>query len=80
MKGKKQKHKGIACRRGQPIFYNELKKPRNFSLTDTAVKNLKTISQQAETSSLSETLEQILRGKLNPQDYLSSGNGENKLD
>ncbi len=79
-RGKKAKHKGVPCRRGQPIFYNELKKPRNFSLTETAVKNLKVISTQIGSPSLSQALEQILRGELNPQNYLSLENDRDKVD
>lgn len=70
-RGKKAKHKGVACRRGQPIFYEEMKAPRNFSLTQTAVDNLEIIRIQRGLSSRSETLEQILRGEFNPQTYLS---------
>jgi hypothetical protein len=60
---RKPSHKGIACRKGEPIFWNELKKRLNLSLTPTAIANLTKIAE-AENISRSEALERILRGVL----------------
>ncbi len=60
---RKRSHKGIACRKGEPIFWNELKKRLNLSLTPTAIANLTKIAE-AENISRSEALERILRGVL----------------
>ena len=60
---KKGTHKGIACRKGEAIFWDEPKKRFNISLTPQAIKNLTKIAEQ-ENLSRSEVLERILRGML----------------
>ncbi len=56
----KGSHKGQKCNRGEPIFYDELKKPVNFTLTPTAVEKLNKLAIDAGLSR-SEYLERWLR-------------------
>jgi hypothetical protein len=60
---RKGSHKGIACRKGEPIFWDELKERINLSLTPTAIANLTQIASE-ENITRSEALERILRGML----------------
>jgi hypothetical protein len=60
---RKGSHKGIACRKGEPIFWDELKERINLSLTPTAIANLTQIAEE-ENLTRSEVLERILRGML----------------
>jgi len=60
---RKGSHKGIACRKGEPIFWDELKSRINLSLTPTAIANLTQIADR-ENLTRSEALERILRGML----------------
>jgi hypothetical protein len=59
---RKGSHKGIACRKGEPIFWDELKERINLSLTPTAIAKLTQIAEENITRS--EALERILRGML----------------
>jgi len=60
---RKGSHKGIACRKGEPIFWDELKERINLSLTPTAIAKLTQIADQ-ENLTRSEALERILIGIL----------------
>ncbi len=60
---RKGSHKGIACRKGEPIFWDELKERINLSLTPTAIAKLTQIASE-ENLTRSEALERILRGML----------------
>ena len=60
---RKGSHKGIACRKGKPIFWAELKERINLSLTPTAIAKLTQIAEEKNITR-SEALERILRGML----------------
>ena len=60
---RKGSHKGIDCRKGEPIFWDELKERINLSLTPTAIAKLTQIASE-ENLTRSEALERILRGML----------------
>jgi DNA-binding TFAR19-related protein (PDSD5 family) len=56
----KKKHPGVACRRGQPIYYEEVKEKLNLSLTPTAKQRLASLAL-AQGISRSEVIEIYLR-------------------
>ncbi len=56
----KKKHPGVACRRGQPIYYEEVKEKLNLALTPTA-KQILTSLASAQGISRSEVIETYLR-------------------
>jgi hypothetical protein len=60
---KKHSHKGIACRRGQPICHDELKQNINLTLTPTALNRLKELAIQMNLSR-SEVVERWLRNEI----------------
>jgi hypothetical protein len=60
---RKQQHKGIPCRRNQPIYYDELKERISLMLTPTALDKLKQMAQNQKCSR-SEVIERWLRSKL----------------
>lgn len=60
---RKISHEGIACRRGQPIYYDEKKERCNLMLTPTALEKLKELAISHQISR-SEVLERWLRGTL----------------
>jgi hypothetical protein len=55
-----QPSKGKKRIKNQPIFYDELKKPKTFTLTPTAWKKLQALSIDAGLSA-SEYLERLIR-------------------
>jgi hypothetical protein len=56
----KKNHPGVACRRGQPIYYEEVKEKLNLALTPTA-KQILTSLALAQGISRSEIIETYLR-------------------
>jgi hypothetical protein len=56
----KQSHKGQKCVRGEPLYYDELKKRITLSLTPTAIDKLSAIASN-QGLSRSEVVEQLLR-------------------
>jgi hypothetical protein len=57
---KKRSHKGQKCLRGQPIYYEEVKKSINLTLTPSSITKLTKIAEKMNLSR-SEAVEQILR-------------------
>lgn len=57
---KKRSHQGTACRRGQPVYYDETKRAINLMLTPTAIDILTQIAQEMG-QSRSEVIEVALR-------------------
>jgi hypothetical protein len=62
-RGRKVGHKGKACRRGVPVYYDELKQRISLTLTPSAISHLEKLSTQ-EGFSCSEFIERLLRGKV----------------
>lgn len=60
---RKSSHKGRACRRGQPVYYNENKLHCNLMFTPTALETLKDLAMMHGISR-SEVVERWLRGTL----------------
>lgn len=56
----KASHPGQQCRRGEPIFYSEKKKPISLTLTPTAIEKLTQMAIELSVSR-SEVIEQLLR-------------------
>ena len=64
----RRKRKGI---RGQPLIYDELKKPRSISLTNTAIKIADQLCQEFDLLSRGDAIEVILRVSMAiPRDVL----------
>lgn len=57
---RKKSHKGIACHRGKPVLYEEVKARINLALTPSTIQNL-TIVAESKDVSRSELVEQLLR-------------------
>lgn len=57
---RKVSHKGKACRRGQPVYYDEVKQRINLMLTPYALDRLERLAEQQECSK-SEVIERWLR-------------------
>ena len=57
---RKGSHKGKACRRGEGVIYDEVKKSINLSLTPTAIARLEELAV-AQQCSRSETVERWIR-------------------
>lgn len=54
----RRKQKGM---RGQPLIYNETKKPRSLSLTDTAISVADQLNKEWGLASRSNTIEVLIR-------------------
>jgi predicted RNase H-like nuclease (RuvC/YqgF family) len=59
---RKRSHKGTACRRGEPVYYDEKKIHCNLMLTPTAIAKLAELAEEKQTSR-SEIVEQWLRSQ-----------------
>lgn len=61
--GRKVVKQGTACRRGRPVYYNELKQRLNLMVTPTARSQLESLAT-AEQCSISELIERWARNEL----------------
>jgi hypothetical protein len=60
---RKRKHPGKKCLRGQPLLYEELKRPLKLRLTASAIGILESLALK-EQISMSEFIEQLMRGAI----------------
>jgi hypothetical protein len=58
----KSGHKGKACRRGKGVYYDEVKKSINLSLTPTAIARLEDLAG-SQRCSRSEVMERLIRAQ-----------------
>jgi hypothetical protein len=63
LSSRKKSHKGIPCRRGKPILYEEVKTKINLTLTPSTIHDLTRVAE-SEGISRSELVEQLLRTHL----------------
>lgn len=60
---RKSSHKGKACRRGEPVYYDQIKQHLNITLTPVAITQLEELAR-SEGCSRSETIERWLRSQM----------------
>lgn len=60
---RKSSHKGTACRRGEPVYYDQVKQHLNITLTPVAIAQLEEMAR-AEGCSRSEAIERWLRSQM----------------
>lgn len=72
---RKQKHKGVQCRRGKPLYYGELKQHCNLMLTQTALDKLEELALSSNISR-SEVIEQWLRSQIQEAEVNPADAGE----